>query len=751
MSEKKKIEFTGRRYFRDTPFHMLMKNRLMNVLLVCSVYDAFMLEEDGRIDEQIFNEYTALNLRYPPLIIKASTAEQAFEHLNTRYFDLVITMLNIGETDAFELAKSIKSKYPNKPIVVLTHFSREVSLKLQHEDLSSIDYVFSWLGNANIMLAVIKLLEDRLNIEQDIEQVGVKSIILVEDSVRYYSSYLPALYKVLFQQARGLMGEGLNEHQKTLRMRGRPKILLATNYEEAVDLYNKFEGNILGIISDVCYSRNGERDSHAGIMLSQYVREKDPDIPILLQSSNQAHEADAMQLNTGFIFKHSKTLLNELREYINCNFGFGDFIFRQPETREEIGRARDLVGFQHQLAAIPIESLLYHGGLDHFSTWLRNRAFFSLSNLFKPVKNHHFSDPEELRAYLVKNIRHYRRTKSQGIIAKFDRTRHDELTSFSRIGEGSLGGKARGLAFLNFILKKNRINYKYDGVTITIPQTVVIATDIFAEFMESNDLYKVALSNVEDKEVLDRFLQARLPNHLIEDLKVFLEVVKAPVAVRSSSLLEDSHYQPFAGVYATYMIPNNGEDLFIRLRELCQAIKCVYASTFYKNSKAYMQVTSNLIDEEKMGVILQEVTGTEYGDTFYPTFSGVARSINFYPVFDEQSEDGIVSVAAGLGRTIVEGEKSLRFSPKHPKKILQLSTIESCLSNTQTKFYAIDMGQKEFIPTLDDGDNLIDMKVQDAISHGSFDLIGSTYDHQNDMIRDDMSSRGENSLHLPMS
>lgn len=742
MSEEKKFEFTDRRYFRDTPFHMLMKNRLMNVLLVCSVYDAFMLEEDGRIDEQIFNEYTALNLRYPPLIIKASTAEQAFEHLNTRYFDLVITMLNIGETDAFELAKSIKTKYPNKPIVVLTHFSREVSLKLQHEDLSSIDYVFSWLGNADIMLAVIKLMEDRLNIEQDIQQVGVQSIILVEDSIRYYSSYLPALYKVLFQQARGLMGEGLNEHQKTLRMRGRPKILLATNYEEAITLYNKFEKNILGVISDVTYAKDGVKDPIAGIKLSEYIREKDNDIPILLQSSNIEHEEKAHALKTGFIFKHSKNLLNELRDYINYNFGFGDFIFRIPETGEEAGRAHDLVSFQHQLAEIPIESLLYHGSQDHFSTWLRNRAFFSLSNLYKPVKNHHFSDPEELRKYLVQNIRHYRRTKSRGIIAKFYRHRHDDLTSFSRIGEGSLGGKARGLAFLNFILKKNRLNYKYDDVTITIPQTVVIATDLFAEFMKDNGLYKVALSNVEDKEVLDRFLQARLPNHLIEDLKVFLEVIKKPVAVRSSSLLEDSHYQPFAGVYSTYMIPNNGSNLFIRLRELCQAIKCVYASTFYKNSKSYMHVTSNLIDEEKMGIILQEVTGAEYENTFYPTFSGVARSINFYPVFDEKAEDGIVNVAAGLGRTIVEGEKALRFSPKHPKKVLQLTTIESTLKNTQTHFYAVDMDQKEFIPTLDDGDNLKNMKVQDAMSHHSFSLIGSTYDAQNDMVRDDVSRPG---------
>lgn len=742
MNEEKKIQFTDRRYFRDTPFHMLMKNRLMNVLLVCSVYDAFMLEEDGRIDEQIFNEYTALNLRYPPLIIKASTAEQAFEHLNNRYFDLVITMLNIGETDAFELAKSIKSKYPNKPIIVLTHFSREVSLKLQREDLSSIDYVFSWLGNADIMLAVIKLMEDRLNIDQDIDRVGVQSIILVEDSIRYYSSYLPALYKVLFQQARGLMGEGLNEHQKTLRMRGRPKILLATNYEEAIKLYNKFENNILGIISDVTYMKDGVKDPIAGLKLAQHIREKNCDIPILLQSSNFEHKDKAVELKTGFIFKHSKNLLNELRDYINYNFGFGDFIFRHPDTMEEVGRAHDLVNFQHRLATIPIESLLYHGSQDHFSTWLRNRAFFALSNLYKPVKNHHFSDPEELRQYLIQNIRHYRRTKSRGIIAKFDRNRHDDLTSFSRIGEGSLGGKARGLAFLNFILKKNRINYKYDDVTIAIPQTVVIATDIFSEFMENNDLYKVALSNAKDDEVLKRFLQARLPNHLIEDLKVFLEVIKKPVAVRSSSLLEDSHYQPFAGVYSTYMIPNNGENLFIRLRELCQAIKCVYASTFYKNSKAYMQVTSNLIDEEKMGVILQEVTGAEYGDTFYPTFSGVARSINFYPVFDEEAEDGIVNVAAGLGRTIVEGEKSLRFSPKHPKKVLQLSSVKSTLKNTQTQFYAVDMGTKEFRPTLDDGENLLNIKVQAAASHGSFNLIGSTYDAQNDMIRDSIASPG---------
>ncbi len=735
MDKKNGLTFSSKFHFSDTPFHLLMKNRLMNVLLVCSHYDSFMLEEDGRIDEQIFYEYSQLKLRYPPLIIKASTAQQAFELLDKRYFDLVITMLDIGGCDAFELARKIKHRYPNKPIVVLTHFSREVSLKLKFEDLSSIDYVFSWLGNANILLAIIKLIEDRANIDHDVKKVGVQTIILVENSIRYYSSYLPVLYKILIQQARGSMGEGLNEHQKTLRMRGRPKILLAGNYEEAVELYNTYKENVLGVISDITYMKDGVEDQGAGLALSEYIRSIDYDVPILLQSSNIEHREKAEEYCTGFIHKHSKNLLNELRDYIVDHFGFGDFVFRMPGTQEEVGRVKDLKALQKELSRVPDESLIYHGSKNYISTWLKNRAFFSLANLFQPIRNTDFT-LDEIRVYLIRNIKHYRRTKSRGIIAVFNKEKHDELTSFSRIGDGSMGGKARGLAFIDHILKQKKLNYQFNDIVISIPQTVVLTTDVFVTFMNDNKLFETALSDVDDEIILRRFTQALLPEDLVGNLRVLLQVFKKPIAIRSSSILEDSHYQPFAGVYSTYMIPNNSTDDEVRLTELCQAIKCVFASTFFKSSKAYMQVTSAVIDEEEMAVILQEVTGNEYDGKYYPTFSGVARSINFYPVGKEEANDGVVSVAAGLGKTTVEGETSLRFSPKYPGSIMQLSTIESALKSTQSKFYALDMTKGSFKPAVDDSQNLLRLRIQEASKSDSFSLITSTYDHQNNMIRD---------------
>ncbi|MBT4526926.1 MAG: phosphoenolpyruvate synthase [Deltaproteobacteria bacterium] len=729
------LKFSSKFYFSDTPFHLLMKNRLMNVLLVCSLYDSFMLEEDGRIDEQLFNEYSQLSLRYPPLIIKASSSKMAFELLEKRYFDLIITMLNVGDTDAFQLAQKIKEKYPNKPIVVLTHFSREVELKLQSENLKSIDYVFSWLGNANILLAIIKLIEDKQNIEHDVKKVGVQTIILVEDSIRYYSSYLPALYTILIRGARGLMDEGLNEHQKTTRMRGRPKILLASNYEEAISLFDQYKDNIQGIISDITYQREGKIDTRAGLKLCEYIRNYSQDIPILLQSSNIEQKEEVEAKKAGFIYKHSKNILNELKDYIVDNFGFGDFVFKAPDTNEEVGRAKDLKELQKVLQVVPKEALTYHGSKNHISTWLRNRAFFSLANLFKPVQVTE-DRIEEVRLFLIQNIKHYRRTKSRGIIAIFNKDKHDELTSFSRIGDGSLGGKARGLAFINYILKQNRINYQYDGIVVAIPQTVVLTTDVFSEFMEINQLYDIALSDAEDELILYHFINAELPPKLTNNLDALVNVFKKPIAIRSSSLLEDSHYQPFAGVYSTFMISNNHEDKEVRLKELCQAIKCVYASTFFQASKSYMQVTSNLIDEEKMAVILQEVSGTQYDDTFHPTFSGVARSINFYPVGKEKTEEGVVNLAAGLGKTIVEGETSLMVSPNHPNNVLQLSTVELALKGTQTKFYSLNMAPNSFIPSTDEGKNLLKRSIQEANKNESFSMIASTYDHQNEVMRD---------------
>jgi hypothetical protein len=701
-----------------------------------------MLEEDGRIDEQIFNEYVSLNLRYPPIFIMAHSSEQAIEILKRDNIDLVISMLSIGDRDTFALANDIKQLYPKIPIVVLTHFSREVTIRLEKEDLSAIDYVFCWLGNADILLAIIKLIEDRMNVEYDVDVVGVQTILLVEDSIRYISTYLPNIYKIILTQSKEYMREALNEHQKMLRMRGRPKILLATNYEQAMELYEKYKYNMLGIISDITYPRKGVKDKLAGIRLCKKVREDDEFMPLLLQSSDLNNKKYADELEVGFIHKYSKTLSIELRNYIIKQFAFGEFLFRDPETFKIIGRASDLQTLQHMILTIPEKSLEYHASRNDLSKWLNARAIFPIAQLFKYLKLTDFQNLNDVRTYIYKAISSYRMSKGRGVIAKFDKNNFDEYLVFSRIGDGSIGGKARGLAFVNSVIKKNRIFNKFPGIIITIPRTVVLSTDIFDDFMEENDLYKIGMSDISDDEILDRFVQAKLPSRVYQDLYAFISVVKNPIAIRSSSKLEDSHYQPFAGIYSTYMIPKtNNSTLMIKM--LSDAIKCVYASVYFKASKAYMAATSNVIDEEKMGIVLQEVCGTQFGSRFYPTISGVARSINFYPIEPEKFEDGIVNIAYGLGKQIVDGGISLRFSPKHPKKILQLSSPDMALKDTQKDFYSLEMCPTKFKPSTDDGVNITKCEIKDAEKDSSLRFAASTYDFQNNILRDGMIYDGK--------
>lgn len=721
--------------FNDTSFNLLMQRRIHKVLLVSSNYDSFMLEEDGRIDEQIFNEYVALNLRYPPIFVMANSAEEAYDILKNDNIDLVISMLRIGDTDTFRFAKQVKTSYPKIPIVVLTHFSREITIRLEKEDLSAIDYVFCWLGNADILLAIIKLIEDRMNVQYDVEVVGVQTILLVEDSIRYISTYLPNIYKIIFKQSKEYMREALNEHQKMLRMRGRPKILLATNYEQAIELYEKYKYNMLGIISDITYPRKGVKDKLAGIKLCKKVKEDDEFMPLLLQSSDMNNKQYADELGVGFIHKYSKTLSIELRNYIIRQFAFGEFIFRDPGTLKEIGRASDLQTLQHMILTIPDNCLEYHAGRNDLSKWLNARAVFPIAQLFKYLSLSDFNDLQEVRNYIFRAISSYRMSKGRGVIAKFDKNSFDEYLIFSRIGDGSIGGKARGLAFINSIIKKNNIFNKFQGVIVTIPRTVVLSTDIFDDFMEENNLYKVGLSDSSDEEIVENFINAKLPSRVYQDLYALISVIKNPIAIRSSSKLEDSHYQPFAGIYSTYMIPKTSNSTLM-IKMLSDAIKCVYASVYFKASKAYMAATSNVIDEEKMGIVLQEVCGKQYGNKFYPTISGVARSINFYPIEPEKSEDGIVNIAYGLGKQIVDGGISLRFSPKHPKKILQLSSPDMALKDTQKYFYSLDMCPTKFAPSSDDGINLVKNEIQIAEKDSSFRFAASTYDYQNNVIRD---------------
>ena len=720
--------------FRDTPFANLMNKRIYNVLLIATKYDSFMLEDDGRVDEQIFNEYTSLSLRYPPRFTQVTTEEEALNELKNRNFELIICMPNMDNRDIFAAASEIKVHYPNIPIVVLTPFSKEVSKRIANEDLSAIDYVFSWLGNSELLLAIIKLIEDKMNAPDDTASVGVQIILLVEDSIRFYSSALPHLYKFVLEQSQMFAKEALNDHQRTLRMRGRPKIKLARNYEEAVRIFDQYRDNMLGIISDMSFMHNGVKDPYAGYKFGQYVRKTGLIIPFVLESSEASNHIYAKELNASFIDKNSKSYPQDLKKKIMQRFGFGDFVILNPHTKEEIMRIKDLKDLQKKVFQIPDDSLVYHLSRNHFSRFFYSRAMFPPAEVLKHVDVSDYKDMDEARKLIFDLIVQYRRMKNTGVVAVYQKDRFDEYSNFARIGDGSLGGKGRGLAFIGAMVKRYP-KLESDNFAVNIPKTVVICTDIFDEFMETNELYPVALGDADDETILRYFLRASLPSRLIEDLMAFFDVVKSPIAVRSSSLLEDSHYQPFAGIYSTYMVPKI-EEKYDMLRTVSDAIKAVYASVFYKDSKAYMTATSNLIDQEKMAIVLQEVVGSRYNDHFYPTMSGVARSLNFYPIGNEKAEDGIANIALGLGKYIVDGGQTLRFSPRHPHSILQMSTMDFALRETQTRFYALDLKNMAEAFSVDDAFNLVKLGLKDADAEGSLKYIVSTYDTYDQIIRD---------------
>ncbi|MEA4974439.1 MAG: PEP/pyruvate-binding domain-containing protein [Paludibacter sp.] len=731
-------------YFKDTSFADLMKHRIYNILLYASKYDSFMLEEDGRIDEQIFNEYTALNLRYPPRFTLVSNEKDANRMLKERDFDVIISMPSGDSINPFEWAKDVKMHYPNIPIVVLTPFSKSVSKRISNEDLSAIDYVFSWLGNPDILLAITKMLEDKMNVKEDVASVGVQVILFVEDSIHFYSSILPHLYKCVFKQSLSFMTEALNEHEQMLRMRGRPKILFARTYEEAIAIYNTYKDNMLGVIADVSFQKEGVKDKQAGIVLCEEIRKQDKFIPLIIQSSDNKNKEEAERVKAAFISKHSPTLLTELRDRINLNFGFSDFIFKNPNTGEVEARVRNLRDLQDVFFNLSDECLMYHVTRNNVSRWLYSRAMFPLAEFFKNTNIYDpgIEDLNKLRQVLFGGIVKYRKIKNRGVVAVFQRERFDQYSNFARIGDGSMGGKGRGLAFIDSMIKRNEKLQQHDNVQIVIPKTVVICTDIFSEFMEMNDLYPIALSDLPDEEILKHFLHARLPKKLIADLYAFLGVISTPIAVRSSSLLEDSHYQPFAGIYSTYMVPYNKVSRTQTLSLLTEAIKAVYASVYFQQSKLYMTATKNVIDEEKMAIVLQETCGSQHDNRFYPSFSGVAKSLNYYPIGSERPEDGIANVALGLGKYIVDGGVTLRFSPAYPHNILQTSSLEYALRETQTYFNALDLNNIHFTPQVDDGFNLLKINVQDALKDGTLKYIASTYDVQEQMIYDGIYEGG---------
>ncbi len=725
----------------------LMTSRIRRILLVCSNYDSYALEEDGHIETQISREYSELSLSNPPAIIRAESTIDALKIAAEGIdFDLVITMYNVGEVDVFEFSKQFKALQPNTPVVLLTSFSREVYKLLERRDCSNIDRIFCWNNNTDLIIAIIKLFEDDANAESDIIESGVRAILLVEDSIRYYSTYLPLLYKLVLQQNIESIHDALNEKQQILRKRSRPKILMATYYDEAVEIYNKYKSNMLGVISDIGFVVHKGDDpdnekSDAGIDLCKMVKADDPTMPYLMQSSQESMREIAESLGVGFINKKSKTLTHEVGEYIEREFAFGDFIVKDPETGTEIERATNLFEFENVLKKIPDTIYKEFASNNYLSRWLFARGLFAIGKQVVPIQVKTVEDVAEARKITLHLLHDYRLAQGLGVVAQFDKESFNDAIWFSRIGNGSLGGKARGLAFVNHILQKYDIYDKWDDVRVMVPKTLVITTEYFDRFINENGLQYVINSEIPDEDILSEFVSSSLPKELIDSLKTFIHFARRPLAIRSSSKLEDSYFQPFAGVYSTYMIPNVANDDQM-LRLIAKAIKSVYASVFFAAARGYITASANVISEEKMGIVIQEICGSKDGDYFFPTISGVARSYNFYPVGHEKAEDGVCKIAYGLGKAVVDGDQVLRFSPKYPKHVLQTSTPELTMTETQNRMYALNLHPEKFKTSIDDGVNIERIDINDCGQFASFSKVVSTWDYENQRIVDSAAPQG---------
>lgn len=726
---------------RFAGFHKLFPHRVQEVLLVCSMYDSFILEEDGLVADLIVSEYQELNLSHAPNVSRVSTCERALKLIGRKHFDLVITMTQLGEWAVADFARAVKKIRPSLTVIVLTDDAHEIAACRQGEIEGAIDRVFMWHGDAKILLAIFKYVEDLRNVEHDTRVGNVRVIILIENSVRFYSAYLPLIYTELMRQTRSLMAEGVNPVHKLLRMRARPKILLALTFEQAWELHTKYRNNLLGVISDVRFDREGKHDDEAGLELARRVKTASPHMPVLLQSSNAEHEAAAARLGVCFLNKNSRTLLQDLRSFLLNNFGFGDFVFRMPDG-SEVARATDFGDLIEKLRTVPDESVLFHGGSDHFSNWLMARTEFELAARIRPRKVSEFADAASVRAYLVETLSEFYEKSQVGVIADFSRRRFSMAASFVRIGGGSVGGKARGLAFVNALLQRHDIRDEWSNVRIAVPTTAVLGTEIFDNFLDENRLHEFVVQDREDEDIAERFMAGTLPTDVRRDLAVFLQSAHYPLAVRSSSLLEDSHGQPFAGIYRTYMLPNNDANPSTRLEQLLSAVKLVYASTFYRAAKLYQEATDHHVEEEKMGVILQQMIGAPHESYFYPSFSGVARSYNFYPLGKLKPEEGVACVALGLGKIVVEGGEMLMFSPTHPHVLPQFSSVKAMLANSQAHFYALDMGCDRVSHSSDADENLVKLILADAERHGTLAAVGSTYSRENDAVYDGIARPG---------
>ena len=721
----------------------LMSRRISRILLVCNNYDNFSLEEEGRLDLRISREYSELNLSNPPVFERAETTSGALEKAERgERFDLIIAMYNSGEVDVFDFSKQMKAICPETPIVLLASYSREVWRKMRQQDSSHIDYAFCWSGSTDLILAIIKLLEDSLNADADILEGGVQCILLVEDSVRYYSTYLPLLYKLVLQQNIAALDDALNEDQQIFRKRARPKILLATNYDDAVALFERYKDQLLGVISDIGFVRHkGDTPESekldAGVDLCRQIRSEVPKMPILMQSSQESMRSVAERLGAGFLHKQSKMLTHELGEYIGREFGFGDFVVTDKYLHQ-IARASDLQGAEHIISTIPDNYLSTLQSKNYISRWLLARGIFAVG---EQIKNTVYPDAASLREDVVRRIHDYRMGQGLGVVARFNPDTYNDTIGFARLGEGSLGGKARGLAFLSHILYKYNLYDKWKDVRVLVPRTLAISSDFFDRFIFENGLQFVINSDLSDSDLLTQFVSSTLPAELVAALRVFIREVDKPLAVRSSSKLEDSYYQPFAGVYSTYMIPRTeNEDQQLRL--LGNAIKSVYASVYYASSRGYITATANVISEEKMGIILQEVCGTEDDGYYFPTVSGSARSLNFYPVGYEKAEEGIAKIAFGLGKAVVDGEQVLRFSPSHPRNVVQTSTPELTMRDTQQVMYALNLQPGKFKTSVDDAVNLERIPISECGRFKAFSKVASTFDYQNGRIVDSAMAEG---------
>jgi hypothetical protein len=726
---------------QELVFRELMRYRIRDVLLVSSPYDSYILQEDAFLGESLDAEYQQLNLSAAPQITQVSTGEEALAALAGRPFDLVITMARLGEMAVQDFGRAVKERHPDLPVILLAYSPSEAARVKESDHRSCVDQVFIWRGDVRIFLAIIKYVEDRRNAERDTELAGVRLILLIENSVRFYSSYLPLLYAELMRQNQSLMADGVNTTQRLRRMRARPKILLAETYEEGWQLFEKYRRYILGVISDARFPREGRNDPEAGIDFIRGVKRVDPDMPALVQSSDSEMEGKARSIGAAFLHKRSPRLLEELQGFIQKSLGFGDFVFVLPDG-VEVDRVPDLAAMPRALRRVPEESLRYHATRNHFSNWCMARTEFALAARLRPVKVSEFESTEDLRRYLIDAFSQLRSDSQRGVVAEFSRVDFDEASLFGRIGSGSMGGKGRGLGFVNAMLPQIEARGIERGVQVLIPPSAVVGTDVFDDFVRDNRLSGIALSDAPDGEIAAAFLKGRFADSILSDLRLFVERIHYPLAVRSSSLLEDSHEQPFAGIYRTYMLANSHPEVDTRLEQLCAAIKLVYASTYFRNAKAYLTNTPHRMEEEKMAVVLQKLVGRQHGQYFYPDFAGVACSHNYYPVLGTSPEDGVVLAALGFGKTVVDGERSIRFSPARPQSLPQFSSTADILENAQREFYALNVERSALLPVVESEGALERLGLEAAEEHGTLAPLASVYSHDNDAVYDGLSRSG---------